>query len=78
MTITQEYHQGNRYGAHNYNNHEASIGGGTPLHKHQDFINEVKSVIPKRMSNTEKMVEFRKIHQRFKENTALVLDNPHN
>lgn len=78
MTISQEHHQIQRYGVYNYNNHEASVGGGTPLHKHQDFINDKPNVVPRRMNNTEKLKEVRKIQSRQKENTSLVMDNPFN
>lgn len=78
MTITQEYHQISRYGVYNNNNHEKAIGGGTPIYKQQDYINNEPNVIPSRMTNKEKLQEQRKIIQRKKEGHPLIVDNPFN
>tara|TARA_R110000803_G_scaffold70074_3_gene132783 strand:- start:2264 stop:2500 length:237 start_codon:yes stop_codon:yes gene_type:complete len=78
MTIAQEYHQSKRYGSYNHNNHENSIGGSNPLHKHQDYINNDVNIIPNRMDNTEKHIELRKINQRRKEGSVLISDNTFN
>lgn len=78
MTLQQEYHQFTRYGKRSSNNHEKSVGGGNPLHKHQDYISQKDNVIPKRMNNTEKTREMRKIQSRRKEGSVLITDNPFN
>tara|TARA_R110000824_G_scaffold94136_2_gene227407 strand:+ start:1865 stop:2095 length:231 start_codon:yes stop_codon:yes gene_type:complete len=75
MTIQQEAHQLSRYGRHNYNNHEGAVGGGNPLHKHQDYINNAPNVITGNKKDISSNI--RKIQQRKKEGSVLVSDNPY-
>lgn len=80
----QEHHQHSRYGDRDSNNHIGQVVGRSngesvsSIYKHQDYINDKPNVIPKRMNNTEKLKEVRKINQRKKEGSRLVVDNSFN